>query len=582
MRGLERLLSGLRSARSTRATRRRRTSRRCAGSGPRRCIGAASRRYNPRSPRLTRAAPMHAFRPPARAHRVLARRRRRAYRERLRRGRQAAARRAHRCDARGCGMPAVALTDQGNLFALVKFYRAAQARGVKPMVGVDALVREDGERARAQPARAAVPGRARLPQPDAARQRAATSKGRAGTARRLTGRGSTPTATAGLIALSGGARGRRRPRARRRPRRRGAHRCSRPGSRCSATATTSSCSAPGAPARKSASPVALRSRRGARRAGGRDQRRALPRARTTSRRTRRASASTRARCSPIRPAPRRYSDAAVPALAAGDGASCSPTCPRRSTTPSRSRDRCNLELQAGQVRRCRRIPVPAGTTVEQEYLRDEARRGPRRRAWRRSSADSATQADRREAYAARLEAELDVICQMGFAGYFLIVADFIRWARENGVPVGPGRGSGAGSLVAYALRHHRSRSAALRPAVRALPESRARLDARLRRRLLHGRPRPRDRLRGRALRPRARLADHHLRHAWRPRPWCATWRACSGMPYGFADRIAKLIPFELGITLDDALEQGRRARAGATRSRTRCARSSTWPARSRA
>src|SRR4029077_14073805 len=51
----------------------------------------------------------------------------------------------------------------------------------------------------------------------------------------------------------------------------------------------------------------------------------------------------------------------------------------------------------------------------------------------------------------RLGRELDVICQMGFAGYFLIVADFIRWARNNGVPVGPGRGSGAGSLVAYSL-----------------------------------------------------------------------------------------------------------------------------------
>ena len=54
-------------------------------------------------------------------------------------------------------------------------------------------------------------------------------------------------------------------------------------------------------------------------------------------------------------------------------------------------------------------------------------------------------------YQPRLERELDVICQMGFAGYFLIVADFIRWARENGVPVGPGRGSGAGSLVAFVL-----------------------------------------------------------------------------------------------------------------------------------
>ena len=57
----------------------------------------------------------------------------------------------------------------------------------------------------------------------------------------------------------------------------------------------------------------------------------------------------------------------------------------------------------------------------------------------------------REPYDARLQRELDVIVGMGFPGYFLIVADFIQWARENGVPVGPGRGSGAGSLVAYAL-----------------------------------------------------------------------------------------------------------------------------------
>ena len=58
--------------------------------------------------------------------------------------------------------------------------------------------------------------------------------------------------------------------------------------------------------------------------------------------------------------------------------------------------------------------------------------------------------------------ELDTICNMGFAGYFLIVADFIRWARENGIPVGPGRGSGAGSLVACEHRYHRSRSAGTR------------------------------------------------------------------------------------------------------------------------
>src|SRR4029453_5914914 len=56
------------------------------------------------------------------------------------------------------------------------------------------------------------------------------------------------------------------------------------------------------------------------------------------------------------------------------------------------------------------------------------------------------------AYRARLETEIGVITQMKFPGYFLIVWDFIRYAKEHGVPVGPGRGSGAGSLVAYSLR----------------------------------------------------------------------------------------------------------------------------------
>jgi DNA polymerase-3 subunit alpha len=56
-----------------------------------------------------------------------------------------------------------------------------------------------------------------------------------------------------------------------------------------------------------------------------------------------------------------------------------------------------------------------------------------------------------ERYTERLTYELDMIEKMGFAGYFLIVADFIQWAKDNNVPVGPGRGSGAGSLVAFAL-----------------------------------------------------------------------------------------------------------------------------------
>jgi len=65
--------------------------------------------------------------------------------------------------------------------------------------------------------------------------------------------------------------------------------------------------------------------------------------------------------------------------------------------------------------------------------------------------DPATRAEHMPRYRERLEFEIETIVQMGFPGYFLIVADFINWAKANGVPVGPGRGSGAGSLVAYSL-----------------------------------------------------------------------------------------------------------------------------------
>jgi DNA polymerase-3 subunit alpha len=100
--------------------------------------------------------------------------------------------------------------------------------------------------------------------------------------------------------------------------------------------------------------------------------------------------------------------------------------------------RCSLTLTLGEVR-LPQYPLPAGVSTE-EFLRAEAARGL---AARFPAAVSAP-----PAYSERLARELQVICQMGFAGYFLIVADFIRWAREHGVPVGPGRGSGAGSLVA--------------------------------------------------------------------------------------------------------------------------------------
>ena len=84
---------------------------------------------------------------------------------------------------------------------------------------------------------------------------------------------------------------------------------------------------------------------------------------------------------------------------------------------------------------------------EAEELRRQAREGLKRRLQQHGPWKGYTEKD----YEERLEYELDVIVRMGFPGYFLIVSDFIKWAKAQGIPVGPGRGSGAGSLVAYAL-----------------------------------------------------------------------------------------------------------------------------------
>ncbi|MEO5696568.1 MAG: DNA polymerase III subunit alpha, partial [Burkholderiaceae bacterium] len=110
--------------------------------------------------------------------------------------------------------------------------------------------------------------------------------------------------------------------------------------------------------------------------------------------------------------------------------------------------RCNLTIPLGQAH-LPEFPTPAGVTIA-EHLRDEATAGLERRL-ARLFPDPAIREQRRPEYAARLDFETRTIVQMGFPGYFLIVADFINWARSNQVPVGPGRGSGAGSLVAYSL-----------------------------------------------------------------------------------------------------------------------------------
>jgi DNA polymerase-3 subunit alpha len=96
------------------------------------------------------------------------------------------------------------------------------------------------------------------------------------------------------------------------------------------------------------------------------------------------------------------------------------------------------------------FPTPEGMGLD-DFLAREARQGLDVRL-AQLYPNEEERARQRPHYEARLQFEIDTIVQMGFPGYFLIVADFIRWAKNNGVPVGPGRGSGAGSLVAYSLR----------------------------------------------------------------------------------------------------------------------------------
>ncbi|MBT8073619.1 MAG: DNA polymerase III subunit alpha, partial [Xanthomonadales bacterium] len=210
--------------------------------------------------------------------------------------------------------------------------------------------------------------------------------------------------------------------------------------------------------------------------------------------------------------------------------------------------RCNLELTFGKYY-LPDFPTPDGESVE-EFLKKASLKGLEKRLDTRGTAQEFSIGDYRE----RLELELGVINGMGFPGYFLIVADFIRWAKNNDIPVGPGRGSGAGSLVAYALEI-------------------TDLD-----------PLEFDLLFERFLNPeRISMPDFDVDFCMEKRDLVidyvaetygrdqvsqiitygtmaakAVVRDCGrvlGDGYGFVDSIAKLVPMELGMTLKKALEQ---------------------------
>ncbi|MBS0511008.1 MAG: DNA polymerase III subunit alpha [Proteobacteria bacterium] len=110
--------------------------------------------------------------------------------------------------------------------------------------------------------------------------------------------------------------------------------------------------------------------------------------------------------------------------------------------------RCSLTVQLGK-NFLPLFPTPEGMTLD-DFLVQEAKAGLEKRLAQLYPHPEERE-QQRPRYEERLKFETDTIIQMGFPGYFLIVADFIRWGKRNGVPVGPGRGSGAGSLVAYSL-----------------------------------------------------------------------------------------------------------------------------------
>ncbi len=124
-------------------------------------------------------------------------------------------------------------------------------------------------------------------------------------------------------------------------------------------------------------------------------------------------------------------------------------CPEAVANTVEVAQRCNLEIELGQYH-FPNFPLPEGETLESMFAKN-CRAGLQERfALMRQKSVLSPEIEKQ--YSDRLSMEIDVINKMGFPGYFLIVADFINWAKDQGIPVGPGRGSGAGSLAAYCMR----------------------------------------------------------------------------------------------------------------------------------
>ena len=214
--------------------------------------------------------------------------------------------------------------------------------------------------------------------------------------------------------------------------------------------------------------------------------------------------------------------------------------------------RCNLELVLGQYA-LPDYPIPPGQSID-DYLHEAAQKGLQQRLQALQIGGEASLP-----YHERLLREVGVIQKMGFPGYFLIVADFIQWAKNNGVPVGPGRGSGAGSLVAYALgitdldpiSNGLLFERFLNPERVSMPDFDVDFCMDQRDRVIqyvaekYGRDRVGQIITFGTMKARAVVRD--------------VGRVL-GLPYGFVDQLAKLVPGDLGMTLAKALDESEELR----------------------
>ncbi|VFM95325.1 MAG: DNA polymerase III, alpha subunit [Candidatus Kentron sp. G] len=215
--------------------------------------------------------------------------------------------------------------------------------------------------------------------------------------------------------------------------------------------------------------------------------------------------------------------------------------------------RCNVAFEF-DANHLPEFPIREGDSLD-VWFKEQSRQGLEERLSRLFDRQSPDFPAQRVPYDQRLETELKVIIRMGYSGYFLIVSDFIRWARGNGVPVGPGRGSGAGSLAAFALgitdldpiRYDLLFERFLNPERVSLPD----FDVDF---CMEGRDRVieyvTERYGGSEL-----VAQIITFGTMAAKAVVRDVGRILGHPYGFVDQIAKLIPFDLGITLEKALEQ---------------------------